>query len=197
MGSEPDIAAASSEDDDAQLLERYQQGDAYALDLLFLRYRCAAYRVAFRMLGHEADALDAVQEGFIKALTHLGGFEQRSAFKTWLLRIVSNASLDLGRRRRRRDTLSFDGLPDGEARGPMTQTEPSGELEHQDLRQALEAALQQLPEGQRLTFVLHVDGQLSYREVADTLGISIGTVMSRLFYARQKLRTLLGAHLIP
>src|SRR5436853_7776680 len=94
---------------DEQLLQRYAAGDRQALDELFRRYRLPAYRVAYRLLGNEADALDAVQEGFVKALTHLSGFQGRSSFKTWLLRVVSNAALDLGRQRGRRETLSLDG----------------------------------------------------------------------------------------
>ncbi|HEY7155901.1 MAG TPA: RNA polymerase sigma factor [Gemmataceae bacterium] len=87
---------------DEQLLACHTAGHREALDELFRRYRQPAYRVAYRLLGHEADALDAVQEGFIKALTHLHGFQGRSSFKTWLLRVVSNAALDLGRQRGRR-----------------------------------------------------------------------------------------------
>src|SRR4051794_34908864 len=94
---------------DEDLLGRFAAGYPSALEELFRRYRQPAYRVAYRLLGHEADALDAVQEGFVKALTHLSGFQGRSSFKTWLLRVVSNAALDLGRQRGRRETLSLDG----------------------------------------------------------------------------------------
>src|SRR6516164_6255390 len=87
---------------DEQLLAQYAAGDRLALEELFRRYRQPAYRVAHRLLGNEADALDAVQDGFVKVLTHLPAFEGRSSFKTWLLRVVSNAALDLGRQRRRR-----------------------------------------------------------------------------------------------
>src|SRR5580692_6690749 len=93
---------------DEPLLRCFAAGDRGALEELFRRYRQPAYRVAFRLLGHEADALDAVQEGFVKALTHLSSFQGRSSFKTWLLRVVSNAALDLGRQRGRRETLSLD-----------------------------------------------------------------------------------------
>src|ERR1700745_2934865 len=95
---------------DEKLLARSARGDREALEELFRRYRSVAYRVAHRLLGNEADALDAVQEGFAKALTHLPGFQGRSTFKTWLLRVVSNAALDLGRQRGRRDMLSMDAL---------------------------------------------------------------------------------------
>src|SRR6516164_8266425 len=102
------VSAPSLAQSDEQLLARFGNGDREALEELFRRYRQLAYRVAFRLLGQEADALDAVQDGFIKALTHLSGFRGKSSFKTWLLRVVSNAALDLGRKRGRRETLSLD-----------------------------------------------------------------------------------------
>jgi RNA polymerase sigma-70 factor (ECF subfamily) len=179
---------------DDQLLSRFAGGEREALDELFRRYRSAAYRVAYRLLGREADALDAVQESFIKALTHLHNFQGRSSFKTWLLRVVSNASLDLGRQRGRREAVSIDAVVSTEPEaGPLvTFDRPTQGLEREELRDLLQEALATLPEAQRRTFVLHVEGELNYREVADVLGISIGTVMSRLFYARQKLRAYLG-----
>jgi RNA polymerase sigma-70 factor (ECF subfamily) len=188
----PATTAASS---DEQLLAGFRAGNRAALEALFQRYRGIAYRVAYRLLGHEADALDAVQEGFIKALNNLYGFEGRSTFKTWLLRIVSNAALDLGRQRGRRDSIFRPDVP-GAEREPWTAGEhPTRELERADLRRQLYEALARLPQAQRRTFILHVDGELSYREVAEALDISIGTVMSRLFYARQKLRSLLAERL--
>lgn len=190
---------------DAQLLERFAVGgDAgrVALDELFRRYRSAAFRVAYRLLGNEADALDAVQDGFIKALTHLDGFQGRSSFKTWLMRVVSNAALDLGRQRGRREMLRLEsaGASDegtGASNHPTVPDDAAAGLERADLRRLLDEALHSLPEAQRQTFVLHADAGLSYREVATALDISIGTVMSRLFYARQKLRAFLGDRLPP
>jgi RNA polymerase sigma-70 factor (ECF subfamily) len=178
---------------DDKLLERSAQGDREALEELFRRYRQVAYRVAYRLLGHEADALDAVQEAFIKALTHLPGFQGRSTFKTWLLRVVSNASLDLGRQRSRREALSMDalGMKHRQEMEPMVLEEPSRGLERADLRKILQDAMAQLSPAQRQTFVLHAEAELSYREVAEVMGISIGTVMSRLYYARLKLRAVL------
>ena len=182
---------------DELLISRFLRGDRTALEELFRRYREIAYRVSYRLLGNEADALDAVQEGFIKALKNLRGFERRSSFKTWLLRIVSNASLDLGRQRGRRETVSIDSIDWQEQDGCSAAlgVDPIREVEQADLRQALDAALAQLPESQRQTFVLHVDAGLSYREVATTMDISIGTVMSRLFYARQKLKGMLASRI--
>jgi RNA polymerase sigma-70 factor (ECF subfamily) len=179
------------------LLARLAAGERTALDELFGRYRSVAYRVAHRLLGNEADALDAVQDGFIKALTRLDSFQGRSSFKTWLLRVVSNAALDLGRQRGRRETVSLDAAPreDREHLQPLAFYDPAVRLERSDLRRLLDEALGKLPEAQRQTFVLHADAGLSYREVAEALGISIGTVMSRLYYARQKLRTYLATRI--
>ena len=179
---------------DEQLLACYALGHREALDELFRRYRQPAYRVAYRLLGHEADALDAVQEGFVKALTHLHGFQGRSSFKTWLLRVVSNAALDLGRQRGRRESVSLDAPAGADLAHPrlLADDESGRGLQAADLRRLLGQALDGLSEVQRQTFILYADGELSYREVADAMGTSIGTVMSRLFYARQKLRAYLS-----
>jgi RNA polymerase sigma-70 factor, ECF subfamily len=186
-------AFAPAELSDDQLLERFARGDRSALEKLFVRYRGLAYRVAHRLLDNEADALDAVQEAFVKVLTHLHGFEGRSSFKTWLLRVVSNAALDGGRQRRRRETRSLEAVDSyqRDRSEPAAMDDPAQGLYRADLRAALNQALGQLSKAQRQTFVLHAEAELSYREVADVLGISMGTVMSRLYYARQKLRIFL------
>ncbi|MFM7149246.1 MAG: RNA polymerase sigma factor [Gemmataceae bacterium] len=177
---------------DEELLKGHAAGQRFALEELFRRYRLPAFRVAFRLLGNEADALDAVQDGFVRALTRLDGFQGRSSFRTWLLRVVSNSSLDLGRRRGIRQALSLDPLQDQNTREELTVHEEVGQrLEQEDLRRRLDLALNQLSEVQRQTFVLFADGELSYREIAEAMGTSVGTVMSRLFYARQKLRAVL------
>ena len=180
--------------DDA-LLARFAVGDRAALDELFRRYRGVAYRVAYRLLGREADALDAVQDAFVNALTHLDRFGGRSSFKTWLLRVVCNAALDVGRQRKRDERVPQaprDPAPDHF--GPDDAPPADAGLERADLRRVIDAALARLPQAQRQTFVLHVEGGLTYREVAEALGISIGTVMSRLFYARQRLKELLASY---
>src|ERR1700756_4058514 len=146
---------------DDELLRRYAEGVRDALEELSRRYRQSAYRVAYRLLGNEADALDAVQDGFVKALTHLHGFQGRSSFKTWLLRVVSNAALDLGRQRGRREILSLDGYSNGESKvlEPLADGDPTLGIERADLRRLLNQALATLPEAQRQTFVLHADGE--------------------------------------
>jgi RNA polymerase sigma-70 factor (ECF subfamily) len=187
--------ATASPADDQLLTRAIHHGDRDALNELFRRYRSVAYRVAYRLLGNEADALDAVQEAFVKALTHLDGFQGRSSFKTWLLRVVGNAALDLGRQRSRREAIRLDGLSaqTREEMEPMVFEDAGRDLERADMRRILQQALDQLPVAQRQTFVLHAEAGLSYREVASVLDISIGTVMSRLYYTRQRLRALLEA----
>src|SRR5438309_8416065 len=135
---------------DEQLLGRFTAGDRPALDELFRRYRQPAYRVAYRLLGNEADSLDAVQEGFVKALTHLHGFQGRSSFKTWLLRVVSNAALDLGRQRGRREMLSLDAGQTREAAdaGLLTNDVAASGLERADMRALLDGALATLSDSQ-------------------------------------------------
>jgi len=177
---------------DDHLLSQHAAGDREAIEELFRRYRGVAYRVAHRLLGQEADALDAVQDGFLKAFTHLSAFQGRSSFKTWLLRVVSNSALDLGRQRGRREIRSLDGWSPADQETPIRLEDPGQGLERADMRLLIREALATLPEAQRQTFILHADGELSYREVAEALSISIGTVMSRLFYARQKLRVFLS-----
>lgn len=183
---------------DSALLDRFVAGDRAALDALFHRYRTVAYRVAYRLLGNEADALDAVQDGFVNALTHLDRFGGRSSFKTWLLRVVCNAAHDVGRKLKRAERFP-QAPPDApiDRFGPCGLPPAGAGLERNELRRSIDAALARLPAAQRETFVLHVEGGLSYREVADTLDISIGTVMSRLFYARQKLKELLAHCVTP
>src|SRR5262245_18164287 len=162
----------ADEPSDVQLLARYAAGDRSVLDILFVRHRAPAYRIAHRLLGNEADALDAVQEGFVKAMLNRDRFQGRSTFKTWLMRVVSNSALDLGRKRGRRSGKSLDVDEDAEPDpGLMTWDDPARGLENADLRRTLDAALLTLPEQQRETFVLHADGELSYKEVAEVQGI--------------------------
>lgn len=194
----PAVSAPPAAPSDTVLLDRFARGDSTAADELFRRYRGIAYRVAYRLLGREADALDAVQNAFIKVFTRLDRFQGNSSFKTWLMRVVCNSALDLGRRRKRDDRLEFHSvLADSPHDRAAGEPPPDSELERADLRRELDAALASLPEPQRQTFVLHVDGEMSYQEVAEALGIAMGTVMSRLYYARQKLKSFLADRVDP
>lgn len=183
---------------DEALVELARAGDSDAREELFRRGREIAYRVAFRLLGNADDAMDAVQDGFIKAFRSLDSFDGRSAFRTWLLRIVTNAAHDLGRHKRRRPALRLadldsesGGSPGSSLAEPSVEHDPSQGLHMHDLRQTIDDALARLSPAIRETFVLFAEAELSYKEIAETQGVPIGTVMSRLYYARQKLQAAL------
>jgi RNA polymerase sigma-70 factor (ECF subfamily) len=165
-------------------------GDRAAMEELFRRHAGVAYRVAYRLLGHEHDAQDAVQDGLLKAMTHLDDFDGRSGFRTWLLKIVSNAALDAGRRRKRRPTVPL-GDPEFGGIDPSIDDDPTLGLRRKDLDAALRAALDRLSPENRMTFVLFAEAGCSYKEIAAILEKPDGTVMSRIHYARQKLQTYL------
>ncbi len=180
-------APPSVQTPDEILVQRARERDASAREELFQRYRSDAYRVAYRLLGHEQDAMDVVQESLIKAFSGLDDFDGRSGFRYWFLRIVANTALDWGRRRKRRPTLmigdSGSGLPE-----PFLDDDPARRLYQQDLRRALDQALGGLSPKIRTTFVLFAELGLTYKEIAETQKIPIGTVMSRINAAREKLQ---------
>jgi RNA polymerase sigma-70 factor (ECF subfamily) len=185
----PEAPVDSAAPDDV-LVGLARDGDRAALEELFRRHSGVAFRVAYRLLGHEHDARDAVQDGLLKAMIHLDAFDGRSGFRTWLLRIITNAALDAGRRRKRRPAIP---LGDGDLGGiePAVDDDPALGLRRKDLDRALRAALEKLSPDNRLTFVLFAEGGYSYKEIAAILNKPEGTVMSRIHYARQKLQTYL------
>ncbi|MGZ3384363.1 MAG: RNA polymerase sigma factor [Isosphaeraceae bacterium] len=180
-------APASVQTPDEILVRRARERDAVAREELFQRYREDAYRVAYRLLGHEQDALDVVQEALIKAFLGLGDFDGRSGFRYWLLRIVGNTALDWGRRRKRRTVLRI-GNGRGDLPEPAFHDDPARSSHQQDLRRTLDKALGHLSPKIRTTFVLFAELGLSYKEIAETQDIPIGTVMSRINAAREKLQ---------
>lgn len=196
--SEAIIPAGVTVPDDETLVRFARQGSRPACEELFQRHRGVAYRVAYRLLGNEQDAEDAVQNGFVKALLGLEDFDGRSGFRTWLVRIVSNASIDLGRKRGRRIVfgIGLGGGSGGHGRSgngensypePAVEVDPALGLHRDDLRKALDAGLARLSPTLRVTFVMFAEAGLSYKEIAEAQEIPIGTVMSRLNSARQKL----------
>lgn len=177
------------------LVDRAARGDATAQKALFEQFRDAAYHTAFRVMGRHEDALDVVQDAFIRSFERLSEFQRESGFKTWLLRIVTNRSLDLLRARKVR--IAAPITTDDEQRGaepaePVTRSDPSRNVEKAELATRLHAAIETLPPDQRAVFALYSNGEMSYGEIAAAVGVPIGTVMSRLFHARQKLQEKLG-----
>jgi len=183
-------APTSVQTPDEILVQRARERDAAAREELFQRYRTDAYRVAYRLLGHEQDAMDVVQESLIKAFSGLDDFDGRSGFRYWLLRIVANTSLDWGRRRKRRPTFTIGDGASTFAEPPLDD-DPARHLHQQDLRRALDRALGTLSPKIRTTFVLFAELGLTYKDIAETQKIPIGTVMSRINAAREKLQQVL------
>ena len=189
------MATADRHDEDAELVQRALGSDAEAFGQLYERYRERVYRVAYHFVHNKADALDLAQEAFLRAYQSLATFQGRSRFSTWLLRIASNTCVDFCRsaRVRRAGELDERTMTDDQ-RNPGTKDtpDPGRGLEREELREAMAAAIEQLSPEHRAVFVLHAVEGMSYRDIAQSVGCPIGTVMSRLHYARKRLRGLLA-----
>lgn len=162
---------------------------------LFEGLRPIVYAVACRLVGPD-DAEDVVMETYLKAWQAIPQFAGRSKLKTWLYRIARNCALDLIRRRSSRKELSATADDDGrdmfENTADAGQRGPDEEAEATEVREAVEQALSELPEFHRATLELRLSDGLSYAEIASATGVSIGTVMSRIFNGKRKLRRLLA-----
>lgn len=181
---------------DAALVQASQGGDAGAFEELVARHRDKMYARAYSIVRNEEEALDLSQEAWIKAWQRLGQFEGESSFTTWLTRITINLCLDHLRRTQR---FRVEPLPESadepeawERLLPAVWVNPTERLESQELRRRIDDAMGHLTEAHRVVLVLHEFEGMEYRQIAETLGISIGTVMSRLFYARRRLAALLS-----
>jgi RNA polymerase sigma-70 factor (ECF subfamily) len=178
-----------------RLVDSAASGDREARRELFERYRDAAYQVALRITGRTEDALDVVQDSFIRAFDGLRGFQRDAVFKTWLLRIVSNRALDFLRARKVRLAAPI-GSGGDEADGALEpladEPGPGRGLERQEMAARISAAVEKLPPDQRSVFALYASGDMTYGGIAEVLGIPIGTVMSRLFHARTRLKQALA-----
>ena len=188
--------------DDAVWLKSASAGDKEAFHQLVEKYKQRAFAIANNVVRSSEDAEDIVQESFVKAWLSLSEFRGDSSFYTWLYRIVYNMALDYQRKiTRRRETFEpaeISGPEDGKSPGLRLvdgrdqRPGPEGELLRRETAGRLAALLEELTEDHRSVIMLReVDG-LSYDEIAEVLGISKGTVMSRLFYARKKLQRGLG-----
>ncbi|MCX5654929.1 MAG: RNA polymerase sigma factor [Planctomycetota bacterium] len=195
QGDAADEAAEREARRDVELVERLKKGDARALDELYRRHREAAYGIAYRLLGSREDALDVVQEAFIHVMRGIQAFRGQSSFRTWLYRIVTHAALDYRRWRALRVAESLDSDTSTE---PVIEAEgrsPQEAAADRDLGAAIDKALSNISEKNRAALILYAIEGMSYKDVAGVLGISIGTVMSRIFNARQRLRELLATEI--
>ena len=184
---------------DDEVIDAIRAGDRNAFRVLVERYQARAFRLALRILRDEDAARDAVQDSFVKAYNNLAKFEKRSAFFTWLYRLVKNQCLDMLRRDRSDRVVEWEegSLAEIEASDAATPEvdgvsfAPATETFRKQLREKIDTAIAKLPEAARETLVLREVEGLSYQEIAEAQGIPKGTVMSRLFYARRQMQKLL------
>ncbi len=185
---------------DSELVERVRAGDPQAFRRLFELYQRRVYAVALGVVKNQQDALDIVQEAFIKVHKHIGSFQGSSSFYTWLYRIVMNLAIDHLRKARHvtdyDDRIAPQSSVGGEPLLPQVQeANPGRAMGRKELSKQIQLALGQLPEHHRAVILLREVEGLSYEEMAKVLDVPKGTVMSRLFHARRKMQGALQAYL--
>lgn len=189
--------AASETVSDMELVTRCQNGDASAFDELVTRHRARVFAMVYNMVRNEQDAWDLAQDGFLKAWRSIGRFRGQSAFYTWLYRIVMNVTIDWIRKRKIEtgaefdDTIGLGEVEPGAATAPRSELLPHQKIAHAEIRARIDEAIAKLTPDHRAVILLKEMEGLQYHEIAEVMDCSIGTVMSRLFYARKKLQAML------
>jgi RNA polymerase sigma-70 factor (ECF subfamily) len=175
-------------------IERCRRGEREAFEPLVKRHYETAVRIAYGVVRNQEDAVDVAQNAFLKAYKNLGRFAKGSRFSTWLYRIVMNEAIDWKRRAVRRESVSLEAQPEGVRerieQHTLIQPEsgPRQAAADQELLEKLELCMEDLsPEHQQVLVLREVQG-MPYSEIAEICGIKVGTVMSRLHYARETLR---------
>jgi RNA polymerase sigma-70 factor (ECF subfamily) len=194
------VAAPVTEPDDTVLVRRACEGDLGAYDDLVRRYQDRIYSTVYHMTANHEDANDLAQEAFIKAFQALKSFKGGSSFYTWVYRIAVNKTINFLKQRKNKTHLSLDDLDFQAEHNPdlvalISEKTPRREINLAELQEKLNVAMQKLSEHHRLVVTLHDVQGLSHEEIAEIMGCNIGTVRSRLFYARQQLQAYLSDYL--
>jgi RNA polymerase sigma-70 factor (ECF subfamily) len=187
-------------EEDRGLIAKAQGGDTAAFRKLVERHQRRAYGIALSLVKDENDARELVQDAFLRVYKSLGSFQGTSSFFTWLYRIITNLSIDLLRRPGHRpaelDEGRLDFEEDQEAFFPFISrvdgSDPADVVRRKEIGGRLQIALDALPSYHRGVIVMREIEGLSYEEMAQAMGVSKGTIMSRLFHARQKLQRALA-----
>jgi RNA polymerase sigma-70 factor, ECF subfamily len=180
---------------EADLVRAAQKGDMASFEELVARHRDRIYARAYSMMRHEEEALDLSQDAWVKGWQRLAQFQGDSSFLTWMTRIVINLCLDQLRKQKRQRAESIEAMEEEggiERRLPVVHPNPTAGLERVELRQRIDRALALLSHEHRMVLVLHEFEEMEYKEIAKRMKCSIGTVMSRLFYARRRMASLLA-----
>ncbi len=182
------------------LMLRFRSGDVRAFEILLQRHRQSIYEFVLRSVGtyNTAQAEDLTQETFLRVVKQAGNYEPRSKFTTWLFTLARNLCIDASRRRKHRKAQSLDA-PDEEGHSLLDRTSDGGmpvdrQAVSTELRARLERAIDELPEDQREVFLMRESADLSFKEIAEVIGISENTVKSRMRYALEKLRASLDEY---
>ena len=187
---------SASEKTDEQLVDAFRNGDEKAFETIIYRYKHRLTRLAWSVVHNEDDAMDIVQESFIKVYRKLHSFQGTSKLYTWLYRIVMNHSIDFFRKRPKAVMVPVDDMlrePESKDKSMI----PDMNLLNKELNTKIFEAVDELPEKQKKTVMLREVEDLSYNEIAEIMDCSVGTVMSRLYYAREKLRDILKPYVRP
>jgi len=185
---------AGGTSDEIALIRRAKDGDHRAFEVLVKRYQKRIYRLVYRFCPDHDTADELAQETFVKAYTALGTFREEYRFISWLSTIASNLSINYIKRHRRQ--VSTQNYPIEEIVVDTNPTrDPGKKLADKEMGEAIERAVEKLPEEFKSVFILRVYEDLPYQEIADRLKIEIGTVMSRLFRARSRLKKELEEYL--
>jgi RNA polymerase sigma-70 factor (ECF subfamily) len=192
-----DSEAAASPGEEKDLVERARRGDLRAYDELVKRYQERIYATVYHMTSNHEDANDLAQEAFVKAYQALKSFKGGSSFYTWLYRIAVNKTINFLKQRKNRQHMSLNDLDFNAEHNPdlvalISDKTPRRAAGLSELQEKLNEALLKLSESHRLAVVLHDVQGLSHEEIAKIMHCNIGTVRSRLFYARQQLQALLA-----
>lgn len=199
----PDVTDVASRGSTAEqeLVAAAKRGDEGAFETLFNHHQRRIYVLAFRYTRIREDAEDIVQQTFQKAFVHLQKFEGKSPLSTWLTRIAINQALMLLRLRRGQHEVPIDDSSSHEATPALelvdTSPDPEASYLQTEKTQSLSAAMRQLRPGMRKAIELRGLGELSNRDTAAHMGVSIGTVKARVFHARRKLAKALRLHMRP
>jgi RNA polymerase sigma-70 factor (ECF subfamily) len=184
-------------EEDRELIERAQAGETAAFRQLVERHQRRAYVLALSLVRDENDAREIVQEAFLRVYRGLASFQGSSSFFTWLYRIVTNLAIDLMRRPARRDVeLQEDRNFEDEVDLPFVSridgSDPLDVLRRREIAARIQTALDALPPYHRGVILMREVEGMSYEEMSEAMGVSKGTIMSRLFHARQKLQRALA-----